>query len=138
MKFFALSPALLMAVALAGCTDQGESVVTPPPDDQTPAVSFANDIQPIFDANCVGCHGAGASGGLDLRAAGSRAALVNVPAAGYTGTRVVPGDPLVSILYRKLQGDPTTGARMPFGGAALPPAQVQLVHDWIEQGALAN
>ena len=130
--------ALLIAVALGGCTDQGESVLTPPPDDQTPVVSFATDIQPIFDANCVGCHGAGGSGGLDLRASGSRAALVNVAAAGYAGLRVAPGDPLASVLYRKLEGDPATGARMPFGGAALTPAQRQLVHDWIEQGALDN
>ena len=54
------------------------------------------------------------------------------------GRARAPGDPHVSVLYQKLEGDPATGARMPFGGEALPPAQRLLIHDWIEQGAHNN
>ena len=96
------------------------------------AVEAPGDVQIYAE------HGQNGGGELDRRASAGTAALVNVAAAGYAGLRVAPGDPLASVLYRKLEGDPATGARMPFGGAALPPAQRQLVHDWIEQGALDN
>lgn len=126
----------LALLALAGCSDEGAEPVAPDP--EPAVVSFAAEIQPIFDANCVGCHGAGGSGGLDLRASATPGSLVNVAASGYAGSRVVPGDPHVSVLYLKVEGDASTGARMPFGGAALSPAQRTLIHDWIEQGALDN
>jgi len=83
-------------------------------------------------------HAAGGSGGLDLRSATSYTLLVNTASTGYAGVRVLPGDPHVSVLYQKLEGDPATGAGMPFGGDALPPAQRLLIHDWIEQGAHNN
>ena len=134
----ALSLALAL-FALAGCSDKGAEPLAPHDHDPDPVgISFATDIQPIFDAHCVSCHGAGASGGLDLRAAATPGSLVNVAATSYAGARVVPGDPHVSVLFLKLEGDPSTGARMPFGGAVLDPALRLLIHDWIEQGALDN
>jgi mono/diheme cytochrome c family protein len=130
--------AVLALLALSGCSDEGAEPMAPDPDPEPVVVSFAADIQPIFDANCVGCHGAGGSGGLDLRASATPGSLVNVAASGYAGSRVVPGDPHVSVLYLKIEGDASTGARMPFGGAALSPALRTLIHDWIEQGAPDN
>lgn len=139
-RHLAQASALALLLGAAGCADHGVGTLEPAPDDDGHAhtVSFATDIQPIFDANCLGCHGAGASAGLDLRAATSYTLLVNAASTSYTGARVVPGDPHVSVLYQKLEGDPATGARMPFGGEALPPAQRLLIHDWIEQGAHNN
>ena len=139
-RHLAQASALALLLGAVGCADHGVGTLEPAPDDDGHAhtVSFATDIQPIFDANCIGCHGAGASAGLDLRAATSYTLLVNAASSGYTGARVVPGDPHVSVLYQKLEGDPATGARMPFGGDALPPAQQLLIHDWLEQGAQNN
>lgn len=139
-RHLASVPALALLLGAAGCADHGVGTLEPAPDDDGHAhtVSFATDIQPIFDANCLGCHGAGASSGLDLRVATSYTLLVNAASTSYAGVRVVPGDPHVSVLYQKLEGDPATGARMPFGGEALPPAQRVLIHDWIEQGAHNN
>jgi mono/diheme cytochrome c family protein len=129
---------LSLLLGPGGCSDGGNDPAAPAGDPGVTAVSYAAEVQPIWDANCLGCHGAGGSGGLDLRAAVGRAALVNVAATGYPGARVVPGDPHLSVLYRKIEGDPATGTRMPFGGAALSAGERLLIHDWIEQGALNN
>jgi hypothetical protein len=129
---------LSLLLGLAGCSDGGNDPAVPVDDPGGTAVSYATDVQPIWDANCLGCHSAGGSGGLDLRAAVGRAALVNAAATGYSGSRVVPGAPHTSVLYQKIEGDPATGARMPFGGAALSAGERSLIHDWIEQGALDN
>lgn len=132
-------PALMVSLlALSGCTDHGAEPIAPPPDDPAAVVSYAHDIQPIWDAECTLCHAAFGSGTLDLTAGASYAMLVGTAAWGYAGTRVVPGDPHVSVLFLKLVGDPSTGSLMPFGAAPLPTAQLLLVHDWIEQGAADN
>jgi len=50
--------------------------------------------------------------------------------------RVAPGDPDGSFLVIKLEGPPLEyGSRMPMLGDALTPTQIQLVRDWIAQGA---
>lgn len=100
-------------------------------------VSFSTDIQPIFTANCSGCHGS--SGGLSLAAGASRSNLVDVQAqAGCTDRkRVLPGNSASSVLYLRVAGN-TCGDRMPKGGSALPIASINLIRDWIDQGALDN
>lgn len=63
-------PLLLLALAMAGtasCSKDGgsDSENSPPTDNQSnnpddsepPALSYAADIQPIFDGNCTSCHG---------------------------------------------------------------------------------
>lgn len=122
---------------LGGCSDLGdpvENVVPAPPI----TVSFASDIQPIFDANCTGCHGSGGFAGLDLRAGFSHASLVDVTATEIDLPRVDPGDPTNSWLYRKLTGTQTVGDPMPYGAFPLPAASVALVEQWILEGALDN
>jgi hypothetical protein len=95
-------------------------------------------IQSIWQANCSGCHlGGGSSGGLDLDPPGSDLVLLNVPSAqDGSFTRVVPGDPLASLLFLKLNCDnPGLGSRMPLGGPNLSLTQQALIFDWIEAGA---
>jgi predicted CxxxxCH...CXXCH cytochrome family protein len=91
-------------------------------------------VQGIFNANCLACHGASASplGGLDLET-DPYAALVNVPAVSNSSLlRVLPTDPDASLLVQKLEG--TAGLMMPPTGA-LPTDKIQLVRDWIADGA---
>jgi hypothetical protein len=133
-----LLPAAGVLLALAGCADLGEKVddgpLQPPPD----TVSFATDIQPIFDLNCIGCHGLGGNAGLDLRDGFSHASLVGVTATEINMPRVDPGQPQTSWLYLKLTGTQTSGDPMPAGGFPLPEATVALVEQWIVEGALDN
>ncbi len=104
-------------------------------------VSYATQIQPIWNASCnsVMCHDATIpAGGLDLTATRSHAQLVGVTSADCPATkRVAPGDPDASYLMHKLQGSGPcyVGSRMPKGAAALTADKLQLVRDWIFNGA---
>jgi hypothetical protein len=105
-------------------------------------VSFQNTIQPIFTQRCAfsGCHDSRTRiANLDLSAGNAYAHLVNVPSAqDPRWTRVVPGDPARSLLYRKVSEDnPPVGSRMPLGGR-LTDEQITLIRLWIEQGARNN
>ena len=51
--------------------------------------------------------------------------------------RVDPGDPDNSYLIQKLEGTAAVGARMPLGGTALSQADINVVRQWISDGALA-
>lgn len=124
--------------------------ITPTPSDSpspspTPTLSLFDQIQTtIFNPTCTDmfCHDAiGVSGGLVLLEGQSYGNLVNVPpqnaAALARGLlRVDPGVPDNSFLLVKLVG-PTAaeGLRMPSGKPPLPPDQIELVRQWIEQGA---
>jgi hypothetical protein len=125
-------------------TDRSDAdfAISPPPQ----AVSFANQIQPIFNATCQGaqCHDASLpASGLQLTAGTSYGALVGVlsneaPCTAYK--RVAPGQPDQSYLIFKLQGSGacSSGSRMPKAMPALAPAQLQLFRDWIANGAPNN
>ncbi len=127
--------ALACLLALAGCSDSGDPTGAPPIN-MPPTATYAADVQPIWDAHCTSCHGAAANAGMDLRSTAGTAMLVGVASATYGGSRVVPGDPAASVLYLKLQGDVSTGDRMPLGGAALSAGELEKVRLWIAGGAL--
>ena len=126
----------LILAGLQACSDEG--VAPPPPE---PAhISYAADIQPIFEARCVTCHApTGQASFLDLMADQSHANLVGVDATVYPGSkRVVANDPEASVLYNKVADTGVFGGVMPPLGTTLTPAQVILISTWIDQGALDN
>ena len=98
-------------------------------------VSYSQHVQPIYDQNCIICHPA--SSNPDLTTANSYAETVNVNASGYSGKLVVPGDPESSILYKKIDGSGAYGSNMPLGGS-LSQTQINIIKQWIEEGALNN
>lgn len=109
-----------------------------------PDATLANIQTQIFDATCadVLCHSSQSqAGNLILTDGRSYDQLVDVTAANFSAQqagllRVKPGDPDNSFLVIKLT-NPTLaqGAPMPSGKAPLSAAQVQLIRDWITQGA---
>ena len=123
-----------LMIAVAGCSDDdevGDGTMDPGP---TP-VSYATQIQPIFDAECVRCHGDGGSGSLDLRDGVSYGNLVGVRSAGYApAQRVVAGDPVASVLHEKVARTGTFGTAMP-PSTTLPASEIALIRRWIEEGA---
>jgi hypothetical protein len=124
-----------------GATDTSDAAfaVSPPPQQ----VSFSSQIQPIFTASCLGnaCHDSVMpADGLPLTAGSSYAALVGVNSTQCTSVKLVaPGAPDQSYLVWKLQGSGPCffGSRMP-KSASLPASQIQLVRDWIANGAPNN
>ena len=106
-------------------------------------VSFARDIQPIFNDKCVSCHNLNTfAGGLNLSEGVAYKSLVNAKSDQSTRYYVSPGSPDNSYLVNKLLGTQSNvgglGARMPLGGPVLPDSQITLIRQWINQGALNN
>jgi len=133
MKKFILAWILMAGLVwwVSGCSDLGDSAPTsqgPPPAD---SVSFAAQIQPIFDAHCIVCHGAAINGDLDLT---TYASLMD--SIGPHAPVVLPMNPDSSYLVQKLDG--TAQPRMPQGGPYLTDEQIGRIRLWIEQGALDN
>jgi hypothetical protein len=91
----------------------------------------------IFEPLCEHCHaGANAPAGLRLDAANSYAMLVGVSSLERPGVlRVAPGDPSASYLIHKLEGTQSVGERMPAGLPALPQASINVIRQWITDGA---
>ena len=93
----------------------------------------------VFTPNCAttGCHfGAGAPQGLRLDAASSYALLVGISATQSSALRVAPGDPNSSYLIQKLEGTASTGQQMPLNAPALPQTTINVIRQWISDGAI--
>lgn len=100
-----------------------------------PRVDYATRIQPIWDQHCTQCHLAG-SGFLDLSAQASGADLVNrASPIAPDQIRVRPGQPLQSLLVRKLRCLPPFGSPMP-PNFQLDVFTLAAIDDWVLGGAL--
>lgn len=115
----------------------------------TGKLSFANDIYPrVIRTRCGSCHNDMTSfGGLAFFPGGPETAfgnLVGAP-AGSTDekykcrasglTRVVPGDPEQSLMYLKITVPPCGTKMPPPAFAQVTQEQVDLVRQWIVEGA---
>lgn len=104
-----------------------------------------NELQPtlqsiqdnVFTPICTECHaGANAPQGLRLEEGMSYGMLVNVASSEVPSLdRVEPGDPDNSYLIQKLEGTAAEGARMPFGGPYLAQEDINVIRQWITDGA---
>ncbi len=97
-------------------------------------------IQPIFDKECVKCHGPKEKKAkLDLSAGESYKALVNAPSKEVpTMVRVKPGDPDQSYLWLKLEHRSSEGVGMPkgfFSSKKLSRNELDAIKAWIASGA---
>ncbi len=91
------------------------------------AATFAKDVQPILQQNCVKCHGNSAAGGLALT---SYDALMK---GGRDGQVIVPGDAADSELVKVI-----VSGRMPQGGKKLSQSQIDIISAWVTAGAQDN
>jgi hypothetical protein len=98
----------------------------------------------VFGPMCAGCHSGPTSGnlpsGMNLSSATeSYAALVNTPSIQVsTLNRVTPNDTANSYLIQKLEGTQAVGGRMPQGGSFLDQPTMDMIKDWINDGAQNN
>jgi mono/diheme cytochrome c family protein len=119
----------VLAIGAAQCGGAPAATRTPATSSlAAAAVSYPKVIQPIFNQNCVGCHGR--SGGLGL------ANYEQVMAGGNSGPAVVPGDPQGSLLVLRITG--AVQPRMPLGGPPLSAADIQAIENWIAEQAPNN
>ena len=100
-------------------------------------------MQPIFDRECVKCHGAKEKKAkLDLSAPESYKALVNMPSGEVPATlRVKAGNPEQSYLWLKLDHRSEEGSGMPkglFSSRRLAQKDLDIVRSWIAAGLSLN
>ena len=117
-------------------------------EDEPEAATMARVQQEVFDVGCnvSTCHSATAKAGdLVLEPGVAHDQLVEVPAfqqqAAAEGLiRVVPGDPDASFLIAKCRGgiESIYGEPMPWGGDALEEDRLELLREWILDGAPAE
>lgn len=111
---------------------------------QLPPLSFDPTFSAIqtnvFSPTCAtaGCHvGANAQEGLMLDSSNSYALLVGVASSEVsTILRVAPSDPNNSYLIQKLEGTASVGVRMPEGRPALAQSTINIIRQWITDGAI--
>ena len=91
-------------------------------------VSFSNDILPLLQSRCVNCHG-----GERIEEGLSLNGYAEVMAGSDNGSIVTAGDAVNSLMVELVATQ-----KMPKRGPKLTPPQVQLITDWVNQGALNN
>lgn len=105
----------------------------------TDTVSFASNIQPIFNSYCISCHQTGgAYSFLPLTNGVSFNNLVNKTSTQPSGgTLVIPGNYSDSVLYKRISGN-SAGTQMPKGASTLATTDQNLIKTWIDEGANNN
>jgi len=101
---------------------------TAEPSPATTGISFANEVMPIIKSRCLNCHG-----GERLEEGLSMRSYTDLMAGSDNGPVINAGDADGSLLVEMLVQN-----KMPKKGPKLTPPQVQLIIDWINQGALNN
>ena len=91
-------------------------------------VSFANDVLPIIESRCINCHGGDrVEKGLNLKT------YADMIAGSENGSVVTAGNASDSKLIELI-----VNQKMPKRGPKLTPPQIQLITEWVNQGALNN
>jgi hypothetical protein len=100
-------------------------------------VSFARDVQPILEANCLSCHQASGQG---FKASGlSMASYEDLMKGTEGGPMVIAGDVEGSNLLVLMEGRADPSISMPHGNLdPLPSADIAIIRNWIAQGAKNN
>jgi hypothetical protein len=148
-KYALMAAVLLPAILLAACSSETpaptplptntvsvEPSLTPTNPSVTPttvpsdnsSVSFSADILPILQSRCSSCHG-----GIRTEEGLNMLSYDAVMAGSENGFVVIPGDAANSKLATL-----TAEGKMPKRGPKLTPAQIQMIVDWINAGALNN
>jgi hypothetical protein len=146
--------ALTATVLFTGCAGSGGGGGTPKPSCQSQVpgnpVSFANNIQPIYNRSCAlaGCHIPPVlNAGLNLAPGAAYGDTVNVNSTQRPNLkRIKPGDPANSYLLRKVTGQNISGVLMPQGCPGTPlngaqcltPDEIDAIQTWILECAPNN
>ena len=88
-------------------------------------VDYDSQIQPIFNERCTSCHGS--MGGLNLTS------YENLMGGGLSGDEVIPYDHSSSELWQRINS-----GQMPPGNNDLNDNEVDLIAQWIDEGAMSE
>ena len=91
-------------------------------------ISYTDQIQPIFNSNCTGCHIGGGAATLNLTD------YNGMMAGGVSGLVVISGDHYNSELYNRITLPEGAAGSMP-PNDPLSQEEINLIADWINEGA---
>lgn len=125
--------ASIASFPLAGAAVDGDTIrfAADAPIDVSPLAVVQSSI---FTPTCSACHGGGSrpAAQLSLLAGEARKDLINVPSTVVPGsTRVVPGDPDASLLYRALTSQLTAGWVYDHSVEVVDPDMQSILRLWI-------
>jgi len=98
----------------------------------------------VFTPLCAGCHSGPASNDVNQLPSAMDLTSLSLSYMSLVGTsslqqgailRVAANDPDASYLIQKLEGVAATGGRMPLGGPFLPQTDINVIRQWILDGA---
>jgi hypothetical protein len=124
----------LSSLLFSNCMSNIEDQIPEIPDEP---ISYANQIQPIFNNTCGGgfCHTNGDNtNGVNLDTYQN---TLNSSGSSYGSLIVIPDSADVSPLVDKLGANPEFGSQMPLSGS-LSSSDVGKIIAWINQGAQNN
>jgi hypothetical protein len=134
--------AVITLALVGGCAGSGAGLdINGQPISDNANVMLTADFESIqanvFTPICTACHsGATAPQGLRLDAANSYSLLIGVASSEVPALqRVQVGNPDASYLLQKLVGSASVGDRMPDGGPYLSQATIDVIRQWIANGA---
>lgn len=106
-----------------------------PPGSLMPTLSSIQSL--VFNPSCVSHHGMdAAAAGLNLAEGRAFKSIVNVRSTQVELDLVRPGDAENSYLVHKLEGrEGITGKQMPLDGTPLTAADIDVIKQWINNGA---
>ncbi len=141
---------ILFTSSCTGLSPQTGVIVAPCMEgdsDPNTKVSFAKDIRPIMNGDvpgsggCKPCHYEHEPSHVGLDESGLYMDELEDVRNGGNNTHdnmIVPGKACDSAIVQKLHGSFHIGARMPKNGPFWTDAQIQLMQDWIAEGALGD
>ncbi len=140
----AFAVAAMVALVLPADVSAADSHEAPLRGEALPVAGIMEPTLPsiqtnVFNPACAMsfCHGAAANANLDLREGASYANLVNVPSVEFpVWDRVTPLVPDESYLICKMEACPEMiGQQMPIIGGPLDQTIIDVIRQWIEDGA---
>lgn len=121
---------LILFLYTTNCINNVEDLSQP--SEEPIDVSYLNDVQPIFNAQCTDCHGS--NGGISLT---NYSNTTSGNAFNYGANLIIAGDADASGLIDKIGPNPEFGQTMPQNGF-LTNDEIATIRAWINQGAKDN
>ena len=121
----------LLVLLVTGCGDQGDDTPNGP---NNGPLTWNGNVWPALSSSCQSCHsGAVTQNGFDLTDTDQLLNGTSTNGNPY----VIVGNPDSSELVWRLEGT-NSMVRMPFNAGQLSSEKIQMVRDWIDEGAELN